>query len=81
MLLLFKLFGELLEERPSLSCEIPETGDDDDASDAVYDDRLRIGVGWTKFSSWNDKSFDGDILFSHICTQTHTHLRLLSLSS
>lgn len=42
-MLLFKLFGELLEERPSLSCEIPDAGDDDDANDAVYDERLSIG--------------------------------------
>jgi hypothetical protein len=46
-MLLFKLLGELLEERPSpLSCEIPDAGeDDDDASEAVYDDRLRIDCG------------------------------------
>jgi len=45
-MLLFKLFGELLEERPSpLSCDIPDAGEDDDANEAVYDDRLRIDCG------------------------------------
>lgn len=43
-MLLFKLFGELLEERPSLSCDIPEAGDDDDVNDAVYDERFSIGA-------------------------------------
>lgn len=42
-MLLFKLFGELLEERPSLSCEIPEAGDDEEAREAVYGDRFSIG--------------------------------------
>jgi hypothetical protein len=61
-MLLVKLFGELLEERPSLSCEIPDTGDDDDVSDAVYDERFSIGGCRCDkmWPSWNE-SFEGDI--------------------